>query len=109
MTDSRRGGTSPQHIRIRTCIATKKQKPDTQLLRIVVDPEDNARLIPDPARRMSGRGAWITPNLDALELAEQRRAFGRALRVSTSVDTGQVRAYLADNNAGTDIVRKTEH
>lgn len=109
MTDIRRGEQSPQHIRIRTCIATREQKPDIQLLRIVVDPDDNARVIPDPARRLPGRGAWIVPNLAALELAEQRRAFGRALRVSTKVDTGQVRAYLADHTARTDIVRKTEH
>ncbi|MGP6172940.1 YlxR family protein [Corynebacterium sp. A21] len=109
MTDSRRGEVSPQQIRIRTCIATKERKPDTQLLRLVVDPDDNARVIPDPTRRLPGRGAWIVPNLTALELAEQRRAFGRALRVSTKVDTGQVRAYLVDYTAGTDIVRKTEH
>lgn len=109
MTESRRGDVSPQHFRIRTCIASKERKFDSELLRVVVDPDDRTRLIPDPARRLPGRGAWITPDLAALELAEQRRAFGRALRVPTTVDTGQVRAYLAAQAAGTDIVRKTEH
>ncbi|MGD7001029.1 YlxR family protein [Corynebacterium halotolerans] len=109
MTEICRGERSPQRIRLRTCIASKERKPDSELLRVVVDPEDHARLIPDPARRLPGRGAWITPDLAALELAVQRRAFGRALRVSTTVDTGQVRAYLAAQAAGTDIIRKTEH
>ncbi|NMB23132.1 MAG: YlxR family protein, partial [Corynebacterium sp.] len=55
------------------------------------------------------RGAWLTPTIAALELAEQRRAFGRALRVSTTVDTGHVRTYLVEQTTGPDIVRKTEH
>lgn len=109
MTEYRRGEASPQRIRVRTCIASREQQPDHELLRVVVDPDDRARVIPDPARRIPGRGAWITPDLAAYELANKRRAFGRALRVSTAVDTGKVRAYLAAHAAGPDIVRKTEH
>lgn len=101
---------APREIRIRTCIATRKRQSDTELLRVVVDPSDPARLLADPERRLPGRGAWITPDIAALELAEQRRAFGRAFRVSgTSLDTGHVRTYLAAVAAGPDIVRKTEH
>ncbi len=82
----------------RTCVATRRRCPDTQLLRVVIDPSDaqRARLIPDPRRRLPGRGAWITPDLGAMELAERRRAFARALRTSAPVDTGQVRQYLMD-------------
>lgn len=82
-------------IRIRTCIATREARPDTQLLRVVVDPEDSARIIADPERRLPGRGAWITPTLEAFELAETRRAFGRALRVAANTDTSDVREYIA--------------
>ena len=85
---------APREIRVRTCIATRERKPDTELLRVVTDPSDPARLLADPGRSLPGRGAWITPNIEALELAEQRHAFRRALRVSTSVDTGHVRTYL---------------
>lgn len=107
MTENR----DPRVIRIRTCIATRERKPDTELLRIVLDPGDEKRqrLVADPSRRLPGRGAWITPSVIALELAEQRRAFGRAFRMSTAVDTGHVSAYLAATAAGPDIVRKTEH
>ncbi|AWB84225.1 YlxR family protein [Corynebacterium liangguodongii] len=79
----------------RTCIATRETKPDAELLRVVADPAAPGRILPDPSRRLPGRGAWITPTLEALELAEKRRAFARALRVSTPVDVGHVRTYLA--------------
>ncbi|MBP3947493.1 MULTISPECIES: YlxR family protein [unclassified Corynebacterium] len=82
--------------RTRTCIATREARPDTQLLRVVVDPDDPTRIIPDPGRKLPGRGAWITPTTQACELAEQRRAFGRALRVSANVDTSAVRKYIAE-------------
>lgn len=96
-------------IRIRTCIATKRRFDDIDLLRVVEHPEQPGVILPDPKRRMPGRGAWLTPTLAALELAEQRRAFGRALRVSTTVDAGHVRTYLVEQTTGPDIVRKTEH
>ncbi|HKM24087.1 MAG TPA: YlxR family protein, partial [Corynebacterium sp.] len=73
---------APREIRVRTCIATRERKPDIELLRVVLDPRDPTRLLADPGRRLPGRGAWITPDVTALELAEQRRAFGRAFRVS---------------------------
>ncbi|WP_257158418.1 YlxR family protein [Corynebacterium cystitidis] len=99
--------------RHRTCIATRQVFPDTQLLRCVLDPTSTARVIADPARRLPGRGAWISPTWEAFELAEKRRAFSRALRVSTPVDLSPVRQYIAehaDRHAdGPEIVRKTEH
>ncbi|MDY3126969.1 MAG: YlxR family protein [Corynebacterium sp.] len=79
--------------RLRTCIATRKRLPESQLLRVVAG--QDGKVIPDPRRRLAGRGAWITPTLAAYELAENRRAFARALRVSAPVDTGQVRDHIA--------------
>jgi uncharacterized protein len=43
---------------------------------------------------MPGRGAWLTPTIDAYELAVTRRAFRRALRLDRDPDTSQVRAYI---------------
>ena len=79
-------------IRIRTCVASRKQLPDTQLLRVVADPDDPGRVIADPARCLPGRGAWITPTLEALELAEQRRAY-----------------LSSDSHQDPHVDRKTEH
>ena len=110
--------------RLRTCIATRRRLPDTDLLRVVIDRTDpqGRRLVADPHRRLLGRGAWIIPTLSALELAERHRAFKRALRTSAPVDTGQVRRYLDAHseqvpNAGgsalesyePELQRKTEH
>lgn len=94
---------------IRTCIATRERHGDNQLLRVVFD-HDSQRVVADPHRRLPGRGAWITPTLAAWELAESRRAFGRALRVNGPVDTGHVRTYLAEHADGpTQKGKKTEH
>lgn len=85
------------HEPIRTCIATGKKHPQSQLLRVVVSQDDPAVILPDPQRTLPGRGAWIEPNISSFELAVQRKAFQRALhRVSTPVDTGQVRKYLEE-------------
>jgi predicted RNA-binding protein YlxR (DUF448 family) len=50
---------------------------------------------PDPARVRSGRGAHLHPDPVCLALAERRRSFGRALRVSGVVDTGPLVELLA--------------
>jgi predicted RNA-binding protein YlxR (DUF448 family) len=43
---------------------------------------------------MPGRGAWLTPTVEAYELAVKRRAFRRALRLERDPDTSAVREYL---------------
>nr|WP_199222451.1 YlxR family protein [Corynebacterium yudongzhengii] len=91
---------------IRTCVATRKRLRDSELLRVVYDAEANA-VIADPRRRKPGRGAWITPSLEALDLAEKRHAFARAFRVKGNVNTGHVRNHLADIADGPEIVRTT--
>ena len=109
-----------QGQRLRTCIATRQKHPDTELLRVVADRDDPSgrRVVPDPGRRLPGRGAWIRPDLEAVALAERTRAFRRALRLSTDVDTGHVREYLAAQQqvqsagkrpCGPELKRKTEH
>ncbi|MDO4687250.1 MAG: YlxR family protein [Corynebacterium sp.] len=99
--------TSGNPIRIRTCIATRKRMSDVDMLRVVLDPLLPQTVIPDPGRCLPGRGAWITPTLQALDLAEARRAFSRALRVSAPVDTGPVREFLTGHTEHQP--RKTEH
>jgi predicted RNA-binding protein YlxR (DUF448 family) len=79
---------------VRTCVGCRKRAPASELLRIVAVPDgaDGAggrvRLVPDPHRRLPGRGAHLHPNPDCLALAQRRRAFGRALRLSSVPDAG---------------------
>jgi predicted RNA-binding protein YlxR (DUF448 family) len=61
------------------------------LLRVVA--VDGA-LVPDPRRRLPGRGAWFHPALECLHRAERRSAFPRALRIAGPLDTGPVRQHL---------------
>ena len=72
--------------------------PAAELLRVVVNSRD---LVPDPARRMPGRGASLHLDPDCLALAERRRAFGRALRTGGVLpDSTRLREYLAAEQAG---------
>ncbi|MET4050687.1 putative RNA-binding protein YlxR (DUF448 family) [Frigoribacterium sp. PvP054] len=54
----------------------------------------NGRLVVDPTATLPGRGAWLTPSIDAFESALKRRAFRRALRLDSEPDADELRAYL---------------
>jgi hypothetical protein len=79
---------------IRTCIGCRKRAAATELLRVVAA-TDSHLLIPDPRRRAPGRGAWVHPVAECVDLAERRRAFARALRCPGPMDPSPIREYLA--------------
>ncbi|WP_408651191.1 YlxR family protein [Jatrophihabitans sp.] len=85
----------------------RQRAPATDLLRVVAGPAVSTeagnsssppglsvRVLPDPRRRASGRGAWLHPVPGCMELAERRRAFGRALRSTAHLDVSPVRTYV---------------
>nr|WP_245865163.1 YlxR family protein [Rhodococcus kyotonensis] len=86
---------------VRTCVGCKERAPASDLLRVVVRDRDSSEavVVPDPDRRLPGRGAWLHPVQVCLENAERRRAFGRALRVSGTVDTSEVVALVEDRTS----------
>lgn len=88
----------------RTCIGCRQRSVDTELLRIVVaSGQSPLAVIPDPRRRAPGRGAWLHPVTECVDLAERRRAFARALlRRPELIDVSAVREYLAASNPGTE-------
>ncbi|PWW62448.1 YlxR family protein [Actinokineospora spheciospongiae] len=83
-----RGGDRP----VRTCVGCRVRAADTELLRVVLAAGE---AIPDPRRRMPGRGAWLHPDERCLAKAEKRRAFPRALRSAGAVGVEALRAELA--------------
>ncbi|OFU54330.1 RNA-binding protein [Corynebacterium sp. HMSC11H10] len=89
----------------RTCIATKQRRNCSELLRIVATTrsDGSVAVVADPRRRMQGRGAWITPTLKAWEIADKRRAFGRALKVSTQVDAIPVKQFIATHYEAAEV------
>jgi predicted RNA-binding protein YlxR (DUF448 family) len=60
----------------------------TDLVRFVLV---EGKLALDARGRMPGRGAWLHPDQACLDLAERRRAFGRALRTQGPIDLSLVR------------------
>ncbi|MGY1634251.1 YlxR family protein [Geodermatophilus sp. SYSU D01186] len=69
----------------------RKRAPVTDLLRVVVS---GGALVPDPRRRLPGRGASLHPTPECLRAAERRRAFARALRCSSPVEAGPLRVHV---------------
>jgi predicted RNA-binding protein YlxR (DUF448 family) len=76
---------------VRTCIGCRRKQRAIELLRVVVV---DGVVIPDLRHCLPGRGAWVHPDPGCLDMAERRRAFGRALRVSEHLDTSKVRHLL---------------
>ncbi|TKV60969.1 YlxR family protein [Nakamurella flava] len=76
---------------MRTCVGCRRREPAEVLLRIVAAA---GSLIPDPRRRLPGRGAWLHPDIGCLDAAERRRAFPRSLRVVGTLDSSGVRDHL---------------
>ncbi|WP_084482749.1 YlxR family protein [Nocardia amikacinitolerans] len=89
---------------VRTCIGCRKRELAVDLLRIVAQDRetgDGSRIVvivPDPRRRLPGRGAWLHPLSSCLSTAERRRAFGRALRVSGHLDISALEHYLENRH-----------
>lgn len=62
----------------RLCLATREVLPVEDMLRFVVGPD--GKVVPDLARKLPGRGAWVRATRPALETALKRKAFSRAFK-----------------------------
>ena len=51
---------------MRTCIACRQTRPKRELLRLVHIPDGNIKI--DSTGKMTGRGAYVCPNLDCWEV-----------------------------------------
>jgi predicted RNA-binding protein YlxR (DUF448 family) len=77
------------------CIGCRERAPRGQLLRVVASgPGDRAAVVPDPGRRLPGRGASLHRDPACLALAERRRAFARALRHEGALDLRALHALI---------------
>ena len=77
---------------VRTCVGCRERAAKSILLRLVATGDG---VIPDPQARLPGRGAYLHPSLECLGLAQRRRAFPRALRVTGPLATEALAAYLS--------------
>ncbi|HIV58164.1 MAG TPA: YlxR family protein [Candidatus Stackebrandtia faecavium] len=82
---------------IRTCVGCRRRASVTELLRVVANANPGTtgfRLVPDPTRKLPGRGAHIHSDPACFAQAIRRRAFTRALRLSQSPDAAAVDAHV---------------
>jgi hypothetical protein len=80
---------------VRTCVGCRKQDNRANLLRVVAD---STELVFDSRGILPGRGAWV--HQQCLQLAQDRGAFARALRVAKPgllLNTEQAEMMLAKN------------
>ncbi|TWP34387.1 YlxR family protein [Leekyejoonella antrihumi] len=85
----------------RTCVGCKVRDDRFMLLRVALltgdtdDVDSSASVVvPDVRGRLPGRGAWLHQSTGCLQKAIQRRAFGRALRLTSSVDVTRLEAWF---------------
>ena len=81
----------PESLPARTGVGCRDRAAKTDLVRFVLV---EGQLSLDPQGRLPGRGAWLHPATACLELAERRRAFGRALHTQGPVDVAALRGEL---------------
>ncbi|TFC27686.1 YlxR family protein [Cryobacterium sp. MDB1-18-2] len=82
---------------VRTCIGCRSRGPRASLQRFVAR---DSELVVDQTATLPGRGAWLHPSIECFQDALRRRAFGRALRVTSPLDAKQLENrlnWLMDN------------
>jgi uncharacterized protein len=63
---------------LRRCIVTRSELSPDDLIRFVADP--SGRIVPDIARKLPGRGVWVTGERSAIEAAVKANAFAKSLK-----------------------------
>ncbi|MFC7494850.1 MULTISPECIES: YlxR family protein [unclassified Nocardioides] len=81
---------------VRTCVGCRTRAAKAELLRVTVgsDAHGHPAVVPDPKGTTPGRGAHLHPTTECYELAVRRKAFGRALRVTTGLSSAPVGDHL---------------
>jgi uncharacterized protein len=68
---------------LRTCIVTRDELPPAELIRFVPGPDGT--ITPDLARKLPGRGVWVTCSASRLAEAVARKAFAKSLKRQVNV------------------------
>ncbi|NLT54485.1 MAG: YlxR family protein [Actinomycetales bacterium] len=81
---------------MRTCVGCRERAARSVLLRVAAVEVDGVWcVVPDPGHGLAGRGASLHLDPACLGLAERRRAFPRALRLSGPLDLTALREFVA--------------
>jgi predicted RNA-binding protein YlxR (DUF448 family) len=91
-----RAGTKSVRDPERRCIVTMVRRPQTEMIRFVLSPDN--LVTPDIDGRLPGRGAWVTADAENLGAALKKGSFPRAFKSPAKADPallGQVEGLLA--------------
>lgn len=80
-----------RHVPVRTCVGCRAAVPQVELVRVVLV---GGRAVADPARRASGRGAWVHPRRECLGKGA-KGGYARALRAAVSRADAEAIAGIA--------------
>lgn len=69
---------------LRTCVVTRQQGPVEELIRFVAGPDGT--IVPDLARKLPGRGVWVSLQKSVVATAIKTRAFNRTLKREVKAD-----------------------
>ncbi|MDQ6716041.1 MAG: YlxR family protein [Actinomycetota bacterium] len=86
------------------CVGCRVTDSWSALLRVVAVGSaeiDQVSVVPDPAHRLPGRGAWLHPSTECFEQAVRRKAFVRALRLQAGPDVRAVADHLESTRMST--------
>lgn len=72
--DDRRGSATAQRL----CALTRRERPTSDLIRFVAGPDE--RIYLDLAKKLPGRGVWITADRASISQAVRTGAFARSLK-----------------------------
>jgi predicted RNA-binding protein YlxR (DUF448 family) len=68
---------------LRRCAVTRAERSPDDLIRFVVDPSGS--IVPDLARKLPGRGVWVTADKASVAAAVAQNAFAKSLKRHVSV------------------------
>jgi predicted RNA-binding protein YlxR (DUF448 family) len=71
---------------LRRCVVTRTERSPDDLLRFVVDPAGS--IVPDLARKLPGRGVWVTADKATVSAAATSNAFAKSLKRQVAVPPG---------------------
>jgi len=70
----------------RMCIVTRVVRDESALIRFVRSPDGSA--VPDLARKLPGRGVWVSLSRPVLQEAVRKKLFSRGFGAETTADSG---------------------
>jgi predicted RNA-binding protein YlxR (DUF448 family) len=68
---------------VRLCAVSRTQRPPDELIRFVLAPD--GAIVPDLARRLPGRGVWVSATRDAVASAVRQKVFAKSLKQAVTV------------------------